>query len=149
MKRHHHCYLIGLFILFLPYRLSALIDYLAVSGNPSSLNITTAIPGSPPDSVINQSTTYSIMTFGMGEKITGQLNTNMPSGVSLKITLQAPPRAVSQGAIALTTTPQTLVSSIPLMTGMTTGLSIRYQLSSSVNAGPISNRTVTVILTVG
>lgn len=149
MKKDFFLCLMVFCVLFFPYQLTALLDFLSVSGNPAPMKITTAVAGSPPNSVSDNSTTYSITTLGINEKITGQLNTSMPSGVSLKITLQAPSGATSLGAIALTTTPQNLVTNLPLLSLLVSGLSISYQLSASVNAGPISSRSVVVTLTVG
>ncbi|MCE2982810.1 MAG: hypothetical protein LW832_04500 [Parachlamydia sp.] len=137
-----------LLLLCCSLELHALIDFLSVSGNPPPLNIGTAVAGFQPTAAIDSSTTYSLTTIGIGEKITGQLNTGMPAGVSLKITLQAPPGGISQGSVSLTNSPQTLVSGLPLISLLISGLTITYQLSTTVNAGPVASRSVTVILTV-
>src|SRR5579884_1341018 len=84
---------------------------LSVSGNPNPLTITTAVAGSNPNSVTDATTTYtvSIPSWGSTSRITGQLSSNMPAGVTLKIHL-ASSGGVSAGTVTLTTTAKNLVT---------------------------------------
>ena len=120
---------------------------LSVSKNPGVLTIQTAIAGSNPTSVTDASTTYtvSIPPSGSTSRITGQLNTNMPAGVTLTINL-ASSGGVSVGAVALTTAAQNLVTGIPKKHTETSG--ITYTLSATAAAGVIASTNRTVTLTV-
>ncbi|HYW10612.1 MAG TPA: hypothetical protein VE871_01615 [Longimicrobium sp.] len=125
----------------------AAVDQISVSGSPS-LVVNTATAGSGLTSA-SASGTYAVTTNGTGRKITASLDTNMPSGVTLTVSLGAPTGATSAGTVTLSTTAQDVV------TGITTvnqsGLSIGYGLSATVAAGvvPAGNKTVTYTITAG
>jgi len=118
---------------------------LSVSGNPGALNVVGATPGSNPNSVSDASTTYTV-TVIFRAKIAVSINSAMPSGVTLSVTLAAPPGAVSQGAIALSTTAQDAVKAIPLGTVLSTR-GVTYVLSATAAAGVVASTTRTVTLT--
>jgi hypothetical protein len=119
---------------------------ISVSGNPSALRITTAIAGSPPTAVSNNATTYSVTNLlVLPKKITAQLNSDMPAGVTLKITLAAPAGATSLGPVTLTTTAQDVVQNIGV--GTFSNLTITYQLSATTAAGVVAAASKTVTLT--
>ena len=119
---------------------------ISVSGNPSAMVITTAAAGSSPTGVSNSATTYSVTNLTLfPKKITAQLNSAMPAGVTLKITLAAPSGATSLGAVTLTTTPQDVVQNIGL--GTFSNLTITYQLSATTAAGVVAAASKTVTLT--
>lgn len=118
---------------------------LTVSGNPALMRINTAVAGSQPTSVTNAVTTYNVRVGKTdNKKITARLNTNMPAGVTLTVTLAPPPGATSLGAITLTTTEQDAVVDI---TNVNVTQSITYQLTANVTAGVIPSSTRTVTLT--
>ncbi|HST63326.1 MAG TPA: hypothetical protein VLK84_31740 [Longimicrobium sp.] len=125
----------------------AAVDQISVSGSPS-LVVNTATAGSALTSA-SASGTYAVTTNGTGRKITASLDSNMPSGVTLTVSLGAPTGASSAGTVTLSTTAQDVV------TGITTvnesGLSIGYGLSATVAAGvvPAGNKTVTYTITAG
>ncbi len=125
----------------------AAVDQISVSGSPS-LVVNTATAGSALTSA-SASGTYAVTTNGTGRKITASLDSNMPSGVALTVSLGAPTGATSAGTVTLSTTAQDVV------TGITTvnesGLSIGYGLSATVAAGvvPAGNKTVTYTITAG
>lgn len=125
----------------------AAVDQISVSGSPS-LVVNTATAGSALTSA-SASGTYAVTTNGTNRKITASLDTNMPSGVTLTVSLGAPSGASSAGTVTLSTTAQDVV------TGITTvnesGLSIGYGLSATVAAGvvPAGNKTVTYTITAG
>lgn len=137
----------ALLAVLIPLSAQALLDTLTVSGNPAPMTINTATAGNQPNSVSNNSTSYSILTLLGGRRITGQLNVNMPANTTLRVQLQAPPLgAVSQGLVTMTTSPANLVTNIGIL-ALTTGLTITYQLSATVAATPVNNSTVTLTLT--
>jgi hypothetical protein len=121
---------------------------LSVSGNPGALQVTTAVAGSQPTAVSNAATTYTVTTPNANKtyRITAQLNANMPAGVTLTLTLAAPPSATSAGAVTLTTAAQNVVTGIPKNTNATRA--ITYQLTGNTSAGVIAstNRLVTLTL---
>lgn len=118
------------------------------SGNPGLLRINSAVAGSQPTPVSDATTTLDVRAGGNGgaKKVAAQLNTPMPTGVTLTLTMSPPPGATGLGAVALTTTPRDLVVNIPQ--GSNTTQSMSYTLSASVTAGviPASSRTVTLTL---
>jgi hypothetical protein len=117
---------------------------LTVSGSPAAMIVSGAAPGSAPTTVTNANTTYSISAPGTGKHaITASINTIMPAGVTLHITLGAGGGAASNGAIALSTTPQNVVIGI---TKTANSLPITYALTATEAAGvvPLQTRRVTL-----
>ena len=125
------------------------INELAVSGDPSALTINAATAGSGPTTVTDTTSTYSVTTNESSRKITGHLNSDMDSGVTLSVTLAAPSGATSAGKTALSHTDSDLVTGIS--TTATSGLGISYELAATVDAGVVSskNKTVTFTITAG
>jgi hypothetical protein len=127
----------------------AVAQTVTVSANPAALKITTAIAGSQPISVSDNSTTYTVVTpnpAGRTYKITAQLDALMPTNVTLTATLAAPTGATSVGPVALDLTARDMVTGIPRSTNATQ--SITYQLSATVSAGVIASTSRKVTLTV-
>jgi hypothetical protein len=125
----------------------AAVDQISVSGSPS-LVVNTATAGSGLTSA-TAAGTYAVTTNGTNRKITASIDTNMPSGVTLSVSLGAPTGATSTGTVTLSTTAQDVV------TGITTvnqsGLSVSYGLSADITAGVVAagNKTVTYTITTG
>lgn len=120
---------------------------ISVSGNPAAMKVQLAVAGSALTAVSNSVTTYTVHTSTSSlQKITAQINSTMPAGVTLTITLAAPTGATSLGAIALSTTAQTVVTNIPKNSSSTH--SITYVLSATEAAGVVTSRTRTVTFTV-
>ena len=119
---------------------------LMVSADPGLLRISSAVPGSQPTSVSDATTTYHVKAGSGAKKITGQLSGAMPTGVTLTVTLAAPPGATSLGPVSLDASPRDLVVNIP--SGANTTQSISYTLNATAAAGviPASSRTVTLTL---
>lgn len=120
---------------------------LSVSGSPPALVVSTAVAGAQPVAVTDASTTYTTSALFLAtKKITGQLNANMPAGVTLTIALVAPSGATSNGTVTLDNTPRDLVVNISNLIPATNP--ITYVLSATVSAGviPSSSRTVTLTL---
>jgi hypothetical protein len=125
----------------------AAINEISVAGSPS-LVINDATAGSGLTSA-TASGTYAITTNEANRKVTAQIDGNMPSGVTLSVTLAAPAGGTSTGAVALSTTAQDVVTGVSNVNQ--SGLSIGYTLSATVAAGvvPAGNRTVTYTITAG
>src|SRR4051794_19253957 len=104
---------------------------LTVSGSPAAMKITAATAGAAPTAVSNALTTYSTRTTnGAGpKKITAQLNSNMPAGVTLTINLAAVTGSVAVGAVSLDNTARTVLNNITTTT-VRTG-AITYTLSAT------------------
>jgi hypothetical protein len=121
------------------------INQLSTSGSPS-LVISTATAGSAPTQA-TASGSYAITTNETARKITIQINSAMPTGVTLKATLTAPTASgTSAGAVTLTNSAQDAVNGIS--TVAESGLSIGYTLDATVAAGVVSAGTKTVTLTI-
>ncbi len=127
------------------YQVSA-INEISVSGNPSALIVNTATPGSQPTAATDNSTTYAITTNISSKKITGALNSAMPSNTTLKVTLAAPTGGTSAGQITLTASAQDLVTGISKLAE--SGKTITYEFSATLAAGIIASASKTVTLTV-
>ncbi|MFO7965917.1 MAG: hypothetical protein R6U50_18465 [Desulfobacterales bacterium] len=125
------------------------INELSVSGHPADMVISTATAGSEPDEVIEDTTTYAISTNCTNKKITADIDSEMPAGVTLKINLAEPTGAVSSGDVDISSA---TVNSIDVVTGISkvaeSGLSIIYKLSAVVAAGhvPLSDRVITLTI---
>ncbi|MEN3370007.1 MAG: hypothetical protein V7609_2150 [Verrucomicrobiota bacterium] len=122
------------------------INELAVSEATASLTVNAAIAGSAPTSANDSTTSYAITTNEAGRKITGSINTAMPSGVALSVNLAAPSGATSAGPVALSTTAQDLVTGISTLNE--SGKSISYSLSATAAAGVVPSASKTVTLTI-
>ncbi|MBI5099039.1 MAG: hypothetical protein HZB30_07335 [Nitrospirae bacterium] len=127
------------------YAVSA-INEISVSGNPAALTVSTATAGSAPNSVSDATTTYAITTNETGKKITGAINSNMPAGVTLTVSLAAPTGGTSAGATSLSTSASNLVTGITTLNE--SGKTITYSLSATSAAGVVSSASKTVTLTV-
>lgn len=138
----------SLFVLFIFSfaTLEGLLDSLTLSGSPAPMTIAVPAAGSQPSSVVNNSTTYSVSTISVTRRITGQVNTSMPTGTTLQVQMQAPLLATSQGNVTMTTTATNLVTGI-LVLALQSGLQITYTLSATLQAAPVTNSTVVVTYT--
>lgn len=122
---------------------------ITVSGSPATLRITTATAGSPPVSVMEASTTYTVVNLsGSTRAIRARLSSALPAGVTLTVQLAAPTGATSSGQVTLTTVAQNVVTGVPNLTNQS-GLSITYRLSATSAAGVVSLAGRTVTLEIG
>ena len=120
---------------------------LSVSGSPATMTISGTFAGSQPAILTNNSTTYTVSALPiLPKKITAQLNTNMPAGVTLTVLLVPPAGATNAGRVALDNIARDVVSNITNL--LPQARLIEYQLSATVSAGviPSSTRTVTFTL---
>mgnify|MGYP006890124141 FL=1 len=120
---------------------------ISITGNPSTMTINSGTAGQNPNPATNSSRTYSVSTDTTIRKITGKINSSMPSGVTLAINLAAPTGATSLGSVAMTTTIQDLVTGIPIFT-ISSGRTMTYTLSATASAAAVTNNTRTVTYTV-
>ncbi len=120
------------------------IAVISVSGDVS-MRIATATAGQAPDPVSAKSS-YNVTTNGEDKKITAELDTDMPEGLTLNATMDAPEGATSAGKKALSKTAVDLVSKIEQVRG--TGLGLTYEAVATVEADPDNvTRTVTYTIT--
>ena len=120
------------------------VNQIAVSGNVT-LTVNSATAGQAP-SANSAASSYAITTNESNKKITAGLNTNMPAGLTLQLTLGAPSGATSTGALTLTTTAQDAVTGISTLNA--SGLSISYTLTATSAAGVVAQASKTVTFTI-
>ena len=122
---------------------------IATTGTPDPLAITTAGPGQAPNAAIGSGGTYSVVVTAANQKVTAQIDTPMPAGTTLRITLTAPSGAVSMGAVSLDTSPKDIV--VGMQVGTFDHLAISYRLESTVNSGVVTptSRSVTLKIVAG
>ncbi len=121
------------------------INEISVSGNPGNLAVSTATAGSEPDEDTDNSTSWAVTTNGTNKKMTGDIDSNMPSDVTLEINLVAPTGGSSSGDVSLSTTASDLATSVTQVAE--SGLTVTYTLSATVTAGTVAQDTRTVTLT--
>lgn len=142
--KHFLKYFLSLFLSAVPS--FAYTDTFTLSGNPPTLTINSANAGSQPNNATNSSTTYSLSTTNSVTKITGRINSNMATGLTLRVSLAAPTGATSAGAVTMNTSAKNLVTGIPRNT-ISSGRTITYTLSATVSATKVTNQTKTLTLT--
>lgn len=121
------------------------INVVSVSGNPSSMVISTATAGSAPDAATDNSTSYAVTTNEMFMKIVGSLGVNYAAGITLKVTL-ASAGATSAGQVTLTTSDAPLVTLISNLAE--SGQQISYEATATVLATPALAESQTVTFTI-
>ncbi len=122
------------------------VDVIGVSGDPAKLTIVAGNPGEAPAPVTDNSTTWSVTTNGSARKVTGEIDSAMPTGVTLEVALAAPTGATSVGNVTLTNLAADLVTGI---TGLDeSGLGVTYTLSATLAAGAVAENTRTVTYTI-
>lgn len=123
------------------------INEISVSGNPSTLNVSSAIAGNPPTPVSDSATSYSVTTNGTNKKITGAITAggNMPADTWLSINLTAPAGASSAGEVDLSTVAANLVTGITQVAE--SGKNITYELGAQPSGGTLGSTSKTVTLT--
>jgi hypothetical protein len=122
---------------------AAAAQILTVSGSPAAMTITSAIAGSDPTSISNSSTTYSAVVV-IPSHITAALGSNVPTGVTLTISLAVAAGATSSGPVALDVIARNVVTNV---TASQINQSITYNLSALASAGVIASQTRIVTLT--
>ncbi len=127
---------------------AALAQSITDSGNPTKATIITAVAGSQPTPIVEASTQYRARTNNVNnpQKITGRINSNMPTGMTLTILLEPTTGATSVGPVALSTTVRDLVTNITNTANE--WRDITYTISATVAAGVVAAGSKTVTLTI-
>jgi hypothetical protein len=115
---------------------------ISTSGNPGSMTITDAVPGSDPTPVSDATTTYNIThnNKANGAKITASMLPVLPAGYTLTIGL------AGNTPVDISTSTQDAVTSIAA--GASSAHAIAYSFSATAAAGPLASVSETVTLTV-
>ncbi len=120
------------------------IAIIAVQGSVS-MTINQATAGQTPDAA-TASATYAVTTNGTQKKITAELDSDMPTGLTLNATMAAPSGASSAGKTTLSSSAVDLVTNVTKVRG--NGLSLAYEAIATVDADPENvSRTVTYTIT--
>ena len=122
------------------------VTILTVSGSPAAFVVSAAIAGSQPAS-LSSTLSYFVRAKNPAgsQKITAQLDSPMPAGITLTLSMVAPPSAISLGAVSLDITPRNILVSVDKENGNTYGMT--YVFSATVAAGVVPSQTRTVTLT--
>jgi hypothetical protein len=121
------------------------ISVIDISGSSVSLTINSVNSVGGGVANATDSSTYAITNNDTGKKITGALDSAMPSNVTLTLSLGAPTGAVSEGTKTLSDSATDLVTSIEGVNQ--TGLAMSFTLSATVAAGVQDAATRTLTLT--
>jgi len=127
------------------YAVSA-INELNIDGASVTLTVNSATAGSNPDQA-SDSTTYDITTNAGADakKITGAIDTDMGSGLTLKANMTAPTGASSAGATTLSSVAANLVTLIDSIAQA--NISLAFTLDATLAAGVVSSASKTCTLT--
>ena len=121
------------------------INQIAFVGAPS-LTITTAVAGSAPTSVTDATSSWAVTTNQTGAKISANIPSNMPAGLTLSANLAAPTGAASLSYQSLSTV------AVDLVTGITKqaqgAMSVTYKLDATPAAGVVASATRVVTYTI-
>ena len=127
---------------------SAQAQTLSVSGSPAAPLAIVGVAGgagSQPAPAVNSATTYTVkVPTKTVKKITAQLDSNMPLGTTLTVSL-APPTGASSVPVVLSTTVTDAVTNITSKNNQTKA--ITYTLNATVAAGVVGSQTRTVTFT--
>jgi hypothetical protein len=121
------------------------INQISATGSPS-LTVTTATAGSEPTNATDGSSTWAVTTNQTGAKISANIPTAMPAGLTLSVNLVAPAGATSVGSTALGTVAVDLVTSITKVAQ--SGMTATYTLSATAAAGVVGSATKVVTYTI-
>jgi len=120
------------------------ISVIAVHGTVS-MTINSAVAGQAPDPA-TASATFDVTTNAKNQKISAELDQDMPEGLSLYATMGAPSEAKSNGKVKLSDKSVDLVKQISQVRA--SGLSLSYEAVATVDADPDNVvRTVTYTIT--
>jgi len=109
------------------------------------MTINQATAGQAPDAA-TASATYAVTTNGPQKKITAELDSDMPDGLTLNATMAAPSGASSAGKTELSDKAVDLVTNVTKVRG--SGLSLTNKAIATVDADPDNvSRTVTYTTT--
>lgn len=120
------------------------IDVISISGS-INMTINAATAGQAPDAA-KASATYAVTTNGKNRKISAELDSNMPEGLTLYAEMSAPGDSKSKGQVELSEKAQDLVHKLTKVNAA--GLELAYEAVATVDADPDNvTRTVTYTIT--
>ena len=90
--------------------------------------------------------TPSVVPFSFWIFVTAQLNTPMPTGTTLTLTLTPSAGATSLGPVSLGTVAQSVVTNIQKENGTTLGVTYVFSATAAAGVVPSQSRTVTLTL---
>jgi hypothetical protein len=117
--------------------------------NEVSVNgeLNTLVIGSQKGSAANNAT-WAVTTNEINKKLVGSIDADLPPGVTLCIELEAPDKAFSNGPVALSTTPQDLVTGVSRVAEA--NLEVVYTVFTDTGSGVEQwQRVLTLTLTDG
>lgn len=124
------------------------INQLAVTSTPVSLTVNSATAGNDPAPVSDASSVWSITTNQTNTKVSANIPSDMPAGVTLSVLLGQPAGATSVSRDLASGTAQDLVTGITKLKAL--ALPVTYTLTATAAAGVASgSRVVTYTLTPG
>ncbi len=123
------------------------INELNIDGASVTLTVNAAVAGAAPTQATDADT-YDITTncADNAKKITGVLDSAMPSGLTLQANLTAPSGASSAGATTLTDSAADLVTLIDAVSE--TNIAIAFTLDATAAAGVVGSASKTLTLTI-
>ncbi len=116
------------------------INEISLSSSTVSLTVNAATAGSAPTAA-TVAQTWAVTTNQTAAKVTGAINTNMPVGLTLSVTLANPTGATTAGKKALTSIAADLVTGITKLNA--SGLSLAWELAATSLAGVVASATKT------
>lgn len=125
------------------------INQFSITSTAVTLTITTATAGSDPTPVSDATSVWAVTSNQTNAKISANIPTDMPAGVTLGVQLAAPAGATSAVKDLASGTAQDLVTGITKVKG--NALTVTYTLSATAAAGVIAadSRVVTYTMTPG
>jgi len=122
-----------------------------VSGSPATMTINTAVAGSQPTSITTATTTYrvKVSSWQGTKKIVAKINTAMPAGTTLQLSMVPPGGATSPGPVSLTTVNQDIVNNIANVGTVTLGITYTFSATAAAGVVPSQWRTVTLTMVTG
>lgn len=128
------------------YAVSA-INELNIDDASVSLTVSAATAGANPDQA-SAGATYDITTNCAtdAKKITAAINTDMPSGLTLKVNMTAPTGGTSAGAVTLSSTAANAVTAVDAIAQA--NISMTFTLDATAAAGVVASASKTCTLTI-
>lgn len=120
------------------------VNTVSVSGNPVALIIDTEAEMT--NGATDAATTWAVTTNQTGAKVTGAINTAMPTNTSLEVNLAAPAGGTSAGSKVLGTLAVDLVTGITQV--QSSGLQVTYLFKATPTAGIVASDFKTLTLTI-
>jgi antitoxin (DNA-binding transcriptional repressor) of toxin-antitoxin stability system len=120
------------------------VNTVSVSGNPVALIIDT--DAEMTSGAADSTTTWAVTTNQTGAKVTGAIDTAMPTNTTLAVSLAAPAVGTSAGSKVLGTLAVDLVTGITQV--QSTGLAVAYLFKATPTAGVIASASKTLTLTI-